>query len=116
MRDTPDIFPDDGNFLLVYVTAPDKAVADRIARTVVEERLAACANLLEGMHSVYRWQGSIEEAREVACLFKTTADRREDLFARVRELHPYEVPCIVALPIYAGSASFLEWLTAETRP
>ncbi len=115
MRDTPDILPAKGEFLLVYVTAPDAETAGRIARALVEERLAACANILNGMHSIYRWQGAVEEAHEVVCLFKTTGERRERLFERVRELHPYEVPCIVSLPLYAGSAPFLEWIAAETQ-
>ena len=106
--------PESG-YLLIYVTAPDAAVARSLARALVEERLAACANILEGMHSIYRWQDAVEEASEAVCLFKTTTERRAALFARVRELHPYEIPCIVALPILAGSAPFLEWIDAETQ-
>lgn len=102
--------------ILVYVTCPDGNVADSIGRTAVDERLAACANLLTGMRSIYRWQGSIESADETVLILKTTRDRWTDLEARLRELHPYAVPCIVALPIIAGSAAFLAWLDAETRP
>lgn len=107
--------PDAGRYLLVYVTAPDAACAKTLSRTVVEERLAACSNLLEGMHSIYHWQDKIVESTEVVCLFKTTRERSADLMARIRALHPYEVPCIVALPIQAGFTPFLEWIDTETQ-
>ena len=98
----------------VYVTAPDEVTALAIARTLVEERLAACANILGPITSVYRWDGNIEVAGEVALIAKTTAERRDALVARVKAIHPYQVPCIVAWPIPAGHQPYLDWISAET--
>lgn len=100
---------------LVYVTTPSPEIADRLAEAAVAERLAACANVLAGHRSVYRWQGEIERADETALLLKTARDRLDALTARIRELHPYDEPCVIALPIVGGSASFLGWIEAETR-
>jgi periplasmic divalent cation tolerance protein len=102
--------------LFVYMTAPDGETAGRIARVLVEERLAACANILGSVASLYWWQDRMEEARETACILKTTGEAFAALEARVREIHPYETPCVVALPIALGSAPFLRWLEEETRP
>ena len=100
--------------LCVYLTAPDRDVALRLARALVDERLAACVNLLGPIRSVYRWQGAVEEADEVAMIAKTTAGQFAALEQRVRALHPYEVPCIVAWPHSHGTAPFLDWIAAET--
>ncbi len=101
-------------YLLVYVTAPDQDTARRIAKTALRERLAACANILEGAESLYWWQGALEEARESVCIFKTTEAAYPALEARLRELHPYETPCIVALPLVRGFDPFLRWIADET--
>ena len=101
--------------VLLYVTAATIDAARKMARIAVEERLAACANLIEGMTAIYRWNGALQEEREVVLLLKTTADRQEALIARLRELHDYDVPCIVALPIVAGNPDFLKWVGDETR-
>jgi periplasmic divalent cation tolerance protein len=98
----------------VYATFPSEEEARRIAGTLVEDRLAACANLLGPCHSLYRWQGAIEEAQEVAALFKTRADLAEALMARLAELHSYDVPAAVVWPINAGLPAYLEWVLAET--
>ncbi len=103
------------SFIFAYVTASSADEAYGISRAIVEERLAACANVLPGMRSVYHWQGRIEEADETVILFKTRADLFDALSARVTALHSYETPCIVALPVTAGSAPYLEWLAAETE-
>jgi periplasmic divalent cation tolerance protein len=102
--------------VLVYVTCPDAAVAESIGRTAVDERLAACANLLPAMRSIYRWQGRIESSAETVLILKSTMACWTALEARVRALHPYSLPAIVALPIAAGSAPFLAWIAAETGP
>ena len=102
--------------LFVYMTAPDGETAGRIARVLVEERLAACANILNPVASLYWWRGRLEEARETVCILKTRADAFAAVEARVREIHPYETPCVVALPIALGSAPFLRWLEEETSP
>ena len=99
--------------MMIYMTAADEAGAARLAEALVERRLAACVNILPGVRSVYRWQGRIERAAEVALVAKTTAEKVEALTAEVRRLHPYECPCVVALPIAGGNAAFLEWVARE---
>ncbi|HRO27147.1 MAG TPA: divalent-cation tolerance protein CutA [Luteimonas sp.] len=96
-------------------TCPDAATAQRIARTLVEERLAACVNLLPGVSSVYRWQGAVEQADEVLLLAKTARDRLDALTARVVALHPYELPEVVAVDITGGLPEYLAWIAGETR-
>lgn len=100
--------------LLAYCTCPDTASADRIARVLVAERLAACVNRLPGVQSTYRWQGAIEQADEVLLLIKTTADRLDALTARLRALHPYELPEFIAVEVHAGLPAYLEWVATET--
>lgn len=99
---------------LVYVTCPDPETGEAIAGRLVEERLAACINVVPGLRSVYRWQGKIEIDDEALLLIKTTAARFEALRERVRELHPDEVPEIVAAPVVQGLDSYLRWVRDET--
>ncbi|MFH1277518.1 MAG: divalent-cation tolerance protein CutA [Candidatus Eisenbacteria bacterium] len=101
------------DFVVVLVTAPPEA-AERLARTLVEEKLAACVNRLGGVRSTYRWKGTIEDAVEDLLLAKTRRSLTERLEARVREVHPYEVPEVIVLPITAGSKAYLEWLGDAT--
>ncbi len=101
---------------VAFATAPDEAVALRIARALVEERLAACANLVPGVRSIYRFRGVVEDEREVLLVIKTCADRIEALAERLRALHPYEVPELVVLPTAGGLAPYLDWVRVETRP
>ena len=96
--------------IVVLVTAPDAEVAARLARTLVEEKLAACGNVLPGLRSIYRWQGKVEEASEALLLVKTTRWRFPEIVDRVRALHPYELPEIVAIPIAAGYDEYLDWI------
>lgn len=98
----------------VYVTATDKAEAGTLARAVVGERLAACANFLGPVESVYWWDGKLCEDEEVALILKTSGDRKNDLITRIHELHSYEIPCIVCLPITDGNPDFLQWIATET--
>jgi periplasmic divalent cation tolerance protein len=100
--------------VLVYVTAGGREEALSIARTVVSERLAACANILGEITSVFRWDGEIQEDGEVSLLLKTRADRADALTARIRELHSYDCPCVVCLPVTAGNDAFLNWIHEET--
>lgn len=100
--------------MLIYVTAPNRDEALALGRTLVEERLAACANLLGPITSVYWWEGRVNQDDEVALILKTRADRADALIARARELHSYSCPCVVALPIVAGNPAFLDWIGAET--
>ena len=94
----------------VTTTLPDRDAANRIGRRLVEERLAACAQVVGPVASVYWWQGEVETAGEWYCHLKTTAARVEPLMARLRELHPYEKPEIVALAITEGDPSYLRWI------
>lgn len=100
---------------LVYCSCPDAATGQRIADTLVGERLAACVNLLPGVTSVYRWQGKVEQASEVLLLVKTTADRLGALSARICELHPYELPEVIAVEVRAGLPAYLDWVAAQTQ-
>lgn len=100
--------------VLVYVTAPDRATARRIARRVVDARLAACANLLPAIESFYWWNGRVERGAETAMLLKTRATLVPRLTAEILRLHPYECPCVVDLPILGGNPAFLRWIDAET--
>ena len=101
--------------LVVLVTAPGAEEAARIARALVEERLAACGNVVPGLRSIYRWQGAVQEDAEALLILKTTRDRFEALRARVLALHPYEVPEVIALAVEAGSAAYLDWIAKETK-
>lgn len=101
--------------VLVYATAPDAATAERIGRVLVEEGLAACANILPGMRAVYRWQGAVESADEAVLLLKTRADAAGTVQRRLAELHPYEVPCALVLPVTDGLPAYLAWLAGAVR-
>lgn len=98
----------------IYVTASSSEEAERIAETVVMERLAACANVLGNIRSFYHWNGKIERGEEVSLVLKTVQPLQESLVARIRELHSYECPAILVLPVLGGNEAFLEWVRAET--
>ena len=100
----------------LYITVATLDEAQRIADALVTERLAACANILPGAHSIYRWQGKIVRDNEVVIIAKTRATLVDAAIARVKALHSYQVPCVVALPILAGNPDYLQWLEAETDP
>ena len=99
---------------IVLCACPGPEVARTIAETLVSERLAACVSRVDGMVSLFRWQGALEQADESLLLVKTTSARYPALETRLRQLHPYDVPEILALPLLAGSAPYLDWLAAET--
>lgn len=94
----------------VTTTLPDRAVAERLAGVLVEERLAACGQVFGPVSSTYHWQGAVERSTEYYCYLKTTMARLPALEARIRELHPYEVPEIIALAIADGDATYLQWI------
>jgi periplasmic divalent cation tolerance protein len=102
--------------LWVYVTAADADEARRIGRALVEERLAACANLLPPHTAIYRWEGRLEEATEHSLVAKTTAGRFEALRTRIRALHSYTLPGILALPAATGDREFLDWVRGQVVP
>jgi periplasmic divalent cation tolerance protein len=99
-----------------YVTAPSRDEALAIGRAIVAERLAASANVIDGAASVYWWRGALEEASEAVLVLKTRAGLIARLCARIKALHSYECPCVVALPIADGNADYLAWIAAETAP
>jgi periplasmic divalent cation tolerance protein len=100
----------------IYITAPAIDAAIRIGRLLVEERLAACANVIDGVRSIYRWGGEVVEDAEAAVIVKTRQALFEAVSVRVREIHDYTVPCIVAWAIVDGTPDYLAWIDAETRP
>jgi periplasmic divalent cation tolerance protein len=99
--------------LLVCSTFPEIETARRIARQLVTENLAACANIIPAVESIYRWQDKIENAQETLVLFKTTAGRYDAFQDKLKSLHPYEVPEIICLRIAAGLPEYLKWLSAS---
>jgi len=99
---------------LVYITASSGEEARKIARTLVEERLAACANLLGEINSVYWWGDAVQEDAEVALIVKSRAELVPRIVERVRALHSYDCPCVVAIPIVGGNPDFIDWIAAET--
>ena len=101
--------------LVVVTNCPSEDVADRIATHLVEQRLAACVNRLAPVSSIYRWQGAVERAREWPLLIKTTTARYVAVEAAIAALHPYSVPEVIALPLYAGLPAYLQWVADETR-
>ena len=100
---------------LCYVTAGSPEEARSLGRALVAERLAACANILDGMTSLYWWQGKLEQAAESVVILKTRSELVPALTERVKQLHSYECPCVVALPISEGNADYLSWIESETR-
>jgi periplasmic divalent cation tolerance protein len=101
---------------VVLVTFPDRERALAAARVLVDERLAACVNVLGEVRSIYRWQGAVHDDAEVLCVIKTSAERFEALRARVVALHPYEVPEVIALPIESAHPPYLDWLLGAVAP
>ncbi|GAB4305218.1 MAG: divalent-cation tolerance protein CutA [Promethearchaeota archaeon] len=99
-----------GDRLVFFVTAPDRTVAEKVARALVEEKLAACANLVPQVTSIYWWEGKVEKAEEVLVVLKTTRERAAALIKRVEEVHPYDTPEVVGLRITAGSERYLAWI------
>lgn len=103
------------NQVVVLVTAPDQDIGNKIAQALVEERLAACVNILPGIVSYYRWEGKIQTDQEVQLFIKTREDLVEDkIIHLVRDLHPYDLPEIITLPVIGGSEPYLDWILAET--
>jgi periplasmic divalent cation tolerance protein len=101
--------------LLAISTFPDSETASRIAQTLVEEKFAACANIVPAIHSIYRWKEKIETAGEVIVFFKTIQDRQAALEEKLRSLHPYEVPELIFIKIDSGSSDYLHWVTDNCR-
>ena len=101
---------------IVFCTFPEAGIARQIARELVELRLAACASVIPQVHSVYRWQGKVDSGDEALAIFKLSALRYPDFEAKLRALHPYEVPEIIACPIDHGLPEYLDWVRANSSP
>ena len=115
MSPSPPAPAQSGDFVVVFVTAPNAEVAAGMAKTLVAEKLVACVNILPGLRSIYSWQGKVCDEQEVLCVLKTRRELFTALRERVTALHPYQVPEIIALPLVEGSAPYLAWLRDETR-
>ncbi len=102
--------------LVIHCSCPDVATAERIARALVEEHLAACVQVLPGMLSIYSWRGEVQQETEVLLLAKTTRERLDALKARLDELHPYEMPELLALEAVDGLVPYLGWIEQEVQP
>ena len=104
----------DGDVWLVLSTIGDRGAAERLGRSLVQERLIACANLVPGLHSIYRWEGAIQSEDEVLLVMKTERAALERLVTRIEELHPYELPEVVCLPAARVSDAYRQWVLSET--
>ena len=101
--------------VFAYITAKNKAEAKRIGKVLLQKRLAACVNILDGMHSIYWWKGKIEQARETVLIAKTTRKLFPKLLKKVKSVHSYEVPCILQLEVKGGNREYINWLLKNVR-
>ncbi len=103
--------------ILFYIPCPDKATAEHIATTLMQEKQIACANIIPGMESMYWWEGKIETSSEYILILKTvkTPDAQDSVTKRVQELHPYKVPCVMTLPVLGINASYKKWLEESLK-
>lgn len=101
--------------ILILSTCPDAGVAGAIAQALVTDRIAACVNIIPGITSRFRWKGQIESSDEQLLLIKTTSDRYQDAEKKIRTMHPYELPEIIAIPVTLGLADYLNWIDQETQ-
>ena len=106
----------DEEYCEVVVTAPDAEWLAGFTRTLVEERLAACGQNLTGVRSIYRWDGAVQDDAEARVALHTRRALVPAIVARTKELHPYDVPCVIALPLVGGNPAYLQWIAEETRP
>ena len=102
-------------YVVVYVTAKDRAEGRKIARHLLTKKLAACVNIVNGIESHYRWEGKLEQSKEVLLVIKTSKVLFTKVAQAVKEVHSYQVPEIIALPLVAGEKNYLSWLAGETR-
>lgn len=102
-------------YVLIYITTSDAEEAKRIGRRILKERLAACANILEKVQSLYWWKGKLEESGEALLLLKSKKNKVKEIITMVKKLHSYENPAILALPILEGSEEYLQWIEGEIR-
>lgn len=103
------------NLNLVYITASNKEEARKIGRILVEERLAACVNIFDGMNSMYWWEGKIQDDNETVIIAKTKESLVSKVIEKVKSVHSYSCPCVISVPISGGNADFLKWIEKETK-
>lgn len=101
--------------LIAYITAPNRKEAESISKSIIADRLAACTNILDNMSALFHWDNEVQSENEVVLIAKTTAEAYPALEDRVREQHSYDCPCIIALPVVAGNAEYLEWIEKEVK-
>lgn len=101
--------------IICFCTVPERETAERIAGVLVDEHLAACVNVLPGVSSVYRWKGKVERTEETLLMIKTVRERLDALSARVAQLHPYELPEVIAVEAAGGLPAYLDWVAQQTR-
>lgn len=101
---------------VILSTIDNEIHAEQIARTLVGERLAACVSIIPRLTSIYRWQGVVEQEQETLMIIKTTSDKVAGAIAKIKEMHPYEVPELLSLPVDTGFQPYLDWIAGETRP
>ena len=100
-------------YCIVYITAPDKSVAENIAETLLRKRLIACANICDNVSSMYWWEGEIEKDKEVVIICKSLKDKLGSIEEEVKKMHPYTVPCIISFAMFKGNQDFLSWISAQ---
>ena len=100
---------------LIYMTAGNKEEARNVGKALVESKLAACVNIIDGMNSMYMWDGELQDDREVVLIAKTTENRVEDLIDKVKSIHSYDCPCILSIPVEAGNPDFMNWISEEVK-
>jgi len=101
-------------FIVIYITAPTEEVGKNIAKKLIEEKVAACINMVKNIYSIYWWKGNIEEDNEVLLIIKTKKDLFDKIEEIVKSIHPYTIPEIITLPIVAGSFDYLNWIDEST--
>ena len=99
---------------IIYTTFPSLEDGRNITDKIVSEGLAACANLLPGMESNYMWEGKLQRSSEVACIIKTSAEMEAKLMERLAQIHPYEIPCILSIPVQDGHMPYISWLLSQS--
>ncbi|MBD3276069.1 MAG: divalent cation tolerance protein CutA [Candidatus Marinimicrobia bacterium] len=104
------------NPVVIFITCKDSSEAEKIAGSLVEQRLIACGNITTEITSIFQWKGKIENDQEVLLIAKSRNDIMDNIIAEVKKLHSYDTPEIIAMPIVSGSSDYLEWITAETTP
>ncbi len=100
---------------LIYMTAGSQEEARNVGKALVESKLAACVNIIDGMNSMYMWEGELQDDREVVLIAKTAENRVQDLIAKVKSVHSYDCPCILSIPVEGGNPDFVDWISNEVK-